>query len=108
MKFNNRILTKPWLVAVISVVTSVAIYGLVVLFIDMPRPKVGLGLSIFIPLVVSPMVSLIIRRYVLQIEGQNCKLSELNANNKKLFLHFGPRFKNTLEHAQNGDGTYRA
>lgn len=85
MKFNNRILTKPWLVAVISVVTSVAIYGLVVLIIEMPKPEIGLGLSIFIPLVVSPMVSIMIRKYVLQIEAQNRKLSELNANNKKLF-----------------------
>lgn len=71
--------------AVISVVTSVAIYGLVLLIIDMSKPEIGLGLSIFIPLVVSPMVSIMIRKYVLQIEAQNRKLSELNANNKKLF-----------------------
>lgn len=76
---------KPWLVGIISIIASVMVYGIILLFADMDNVLEGLYISIGIPAVVAPSVTLLIRAFVEQIEEQNRELAELNATNKRLF-----------------------
>lgn len=76
---------KPWLVGIISIIASVSVYGIILLFADMDNVMQGLYLSLGIPAVVAPSVTLLIRAFVEQIEQQNRDLAELNATNKRLF-----------------------
>ncbi|QTN39826.1 HAMP domain-containing histidine kinase [Cryomorphaceae bacterium] len=86
-ELNKRddLLTKPLWVALISIGASAISYGIILLFVDVPDPRIGWVLSLSIPAFVAPSITFIIRRYVVMIKKQNQELEELNALNKKLF-----------------------
>lgn len=78
-------LTNPWLMGVVSVILSVSVYGLILLFVDLQEPMMGLYMSTIIPALVAPPIAILIRRSVRQVKAKNRELAELNATNKKLF-----------------------
>ena len=78
-------LTNPWLMGVVSVILSVSVYGLILLFVDLQEPMMGLYMSTIIPALVAPPIAILIRRSVRQVKEKNRELAELNATNKKLF-----------------------
>jgi signal transduction histidine kinase len=82
---KDDLMTRPLWVGLISIAASVVAYGVISIFVDIPEPLIGWGLSIGIPAIVAPSIACIVRRYVLMIEKQNSELAELNTLNRKLF-----------------------
>lgn len=83
-RFNSIILTKPWLIGIISVAASVLIYAFSAPFLGIDDPEQGYPLVIAIPAIVAPLCTLLIGRYIKQIEAQKSELADLNAINMRL------------------------
>jgi len=81
----DSVISKPWLVGLISVGSSVLIYTILIQFVPLRDVAIGYYLSIGIPAVVGPMVAFMVRGYIGRIEKKNQELAELDATNKRLF-----------------------
>lgn len=84
LRFNRNILTKPWLMGLISVACSLLIYSLFAPVLGIDDPEQGYPMAIGIPAVVAPLCTLLIGSYIKKIEAQKAALAELNAINKRL------------------------
>ncbi len=78
-------LVKPRVIVIVSVLSSLFLYALAVLLLDIEDPEVGYPLAVLVPFVVSLPIALTISRYIKRIRKQNEELVELDNTNKRLF-----------------------
>lgn len=82
--FKDEILSRPWLMGLISILASYLLYTAFVPILNISEPDDGLPMVIGIPAIVAPACTWLIGRYIKQIKKQHEALEELNNTNKKL------------------------